>query len=193
MFKFFKNTVAIAHSYMEAVVKSGSIVVDATVGNGNDTLFLAKLVGQEGKVYGFDIQEQAIKATQNLISENSLKNVLLFNAGHENMSEYVHEPVDLIVFNLGYLPGGDHSIVTNAESTLLAVTEGLKILKPGGLMCIVVYIGHEGGLKEKIMLEDYLIKLDKKDFCVGKINYLNREKAPYLILVEKNFDVSGGK
>jgi len=187
MFKFFKNTVDLAHDYLGSCVPPGSVVVDATVGNGNDTLYLAQLVGRRGKVYGFDIQEQAIRATADLIAAHGFSDIVtLFHAGHEKLSGYVKEPVAAVVFNLGYLPGGDHSIVTRADSTVTAVRESLKILKPGGIVSIVVYTGHPGGREEQQALEEFLRTLDKRKFCAGKLDFINRDKAPYLIIIEKS-------
>ncbi len=176
----------IAHDYLRAVLKPGKVAVDATLGNGNDTLFLAGLVGRDGRVYGFDIQPEAISRTAEAVAEKGFSDsVTLFLQGHEDMVKFVPEPVDAVVFNLGYLPGGNHSIVTTPETTVRAVTGALKLLKPGGLICIVVYTGHPGGPEEQFRLEACLSRLDKKDFCVGKIDYINRNNAPFLIVVEK--------
>ncbi len=192
MFKVLKNTVEIAHDYLKNSVRPGSVVVDGTVGNGKDTVYLAELVGREGRVYGFDIQEQAIRAASDLIAVRGFSDtVILFKAGHENIADYVNEPVDAVVFNLGYLPGGDHNIVTKPDSTVKAVRGSLDILKPGGLICIVVYTGHPGGLDERQALEEFLRRLDKKQYCAGKLDFLNRDKAPYLILIEKSLRQEG--
>ncbi len=187
MFRQLRNTVAMAHEYLGSTLGPGGVGVDATVGNGNDTLFMARLVGSDGRVYGFDIQEKAIQATVDLIAKNGYMDVVrLFHTGHENMGDCVTEPVDAVVFNLGYLPGGDHGIVTAPASTVQGVRQGLALLRPGGLMCIVVYTGHSGGEEERQAVEGFLQKLDKKEYCVGKLDFLNRERAPYLIVIEKS-------
>ncbi|WP_418792388.1 class I SAM-dependent methyltransferase [Phosphitispora sp. TUW77] len=186
MFDLFNNTVNIAHNYLKTIVKPGGVAVDATVGNGNDTLFLAGLVGIHGRVYGFDIQHEAIIKTSEALAEKGLLDItMLFELGHENMGRVITEPVDAVVFNLGYLPGGDHSIVTSPQTTLKAVAEGLSLLKAGGIMCIIIYTGHPGGLEEQECLESYLEGLNKKNYCVCKIDFLNRNKAPFLIVIEK--------
>ncbi|MHB9095301.1 MAG: tRNA (mnm(5)s(2)U34)-methyltransferase, partial [Eubacteriales bacterium] len=170
MFRVLQNTVQMAQGYLEQCIKPGAAVVDATVGNGHDTLYLAQKVGLNGRVYGFDIQEQAIRAAAEMISEKGYSSVVhLFCTGHENLSDYVSEPIDAMIFNLGYLPGSDHNIVTKPESTVIAVTKGLALLKPGGLICIVVYPGHASGQQERQVLETFLQGLDKKEFCVGKL------------------------
>jgi len=193
MFNLFTNTVNIAHGYLKTVVKPGGVAVDATVGNGNDTLFLARLVGEHGRVYGFDIQPEAIRRTSEAVIENGYSDIVkLFGQGHESMDNLISEPVDAVVFNLGYLPGGDHRIVTGPETTLRAVEIGLNLLKPGGVMCIVMYTGHSGGPEEQDRLESYLRHLDKTNYYVCKIDFLNRNKAPFLLVVEKASEVSLG-
>src|SRR5690606_15386726 len=133
----------IARDIMIRNVKSGNIAIDATVGNGNDTILLASLVGQEGKVYGFDIQESAILKTKIKLFENNLaERVYLIRDSHENIDKYVTERADLIVFNLGYLPGGNHEKVTKVESTAKAVKKSLELLKENGLLLITTYLGH---------------------------------------------------
>lgn len=192
MFKSLNNTVKIAQDILKNRLKPGDVVIDATAGNGNDTLFLAKLVGQEGRVYSFDVQAIAIETTLELITKNGVSaNVKLFHDSHEKISELVTEKVDAIIFNLGYLPGGSHDFTTTSATTVRAVSDGLTLLKPGGTMCIVVYIGHESGQEEKHALEQFLRTVDKKNYCVAKLDFLNRNKAPYILLVEKS-DTAGG-
>ncbi|PKM81325.1 MAG: 16S rRNA (cytosine(1402)-N(4))-methyltransferase [Firmicutes bacterium HGW-Firmicutes-14] len=193
MFGILANIVEIAHNYININLKPGGVAVDATVGNGKDTLFLARRVGKSGRVYGFDIQRQAVETTAELLALHGyVDNVKLFNESHELVRKKIPEPVDTVVFNLGYLPGGDHGIVTRAESTVRAVEDCLEILKPGGLICLVVYTGHPGGQKEQLRLETLLQGLDKRNFCVAKINYINRERAPYLLIIEKSARKTAG-
>jgi len=194
MFRVLHSTVNLAHKYIAAILQEGGVAVDATVGNGGDTLFLARLVGKTGRVYGFDIQEEAINKARVLIAaEGYAGSVRLFQEAHENLSEYVREPVDAVIFNLGYLPGGSRDIVTRPLSTVSAVQQALAVLKPGGIVCIVVYTGHPGGPEEREELEKHIRELDKKWFCVGRLDFLNREKAPYLIVIEKSLNVGGNK
>ena len=187
MFKGLNTTVQIAHHCLEAYLEPGGVAVDATVGNGQDTLFLARMVGHRGHIYGFDIQEQALRSAGKLLTENGYGEIAqLILIGHENMAQYVKQPVDVITFNLGYLPGGDRFVTTCPDSTLKAVKTGLGLLKPGGIMSIVVYTGHPGGYEEQQQLESCLHRLDKKEFCVSKLDVINRENAPYLIMIDKN-------
>ncbi len=121
-------------------LKNNSIAIDATCGNGNDTLFLTSLIDR-GKIYAFDIQEIAIERTKNKIKAD---NVTLILDSHENIKKYVRA-TDLIIYNLGYLPNHDKKITTNYQSTLKSIAAGLDILKIGGLILVVVYTGHQEG------------------------------------------------
>lgn len=187
-YKKIRNTISLSKDLLNRFVKEGDIVADATVGNGNDTLILSKLVGSRGMVYGFDIQEEAIARTRKLLEENNLLDrVYLIHDSHDKIDEYIQEPLDLIVYNLGYLPRGDKRIITRADSTLTSVSKALELLKENGIMLIVSYIGHPGGLEEKIALEEYLGRLDQGQFNVLRSEFLNQKNMPPLIyLIEKS-------
>lgn len=172
---------------MQSHIKEGAIVLDATVGNGNDTLDLARLVGKNGKVYGFDIQSIAIENTRTLLEENNtLDNVVLINDNHIKIDEYIDQELDLAIYNLGYLPKGDKTIRTDAENTVISVSKALELLKGNGIMIIISYIGHPGGLEEKETLESMLLHLDQKKYNVLKNEFINQKNFPPLIyLIEK--------
>jgi len=176
-----------ANELMSKRVKKGDIVIDATVGNGNDTIFLSELVGDMGKVYGFDIQATAIINTKKkLLEKGFLERTKLFEDSHENINIYIHEEVDLIVFNLGYLPGGNHEIITKADSTVAAINKGLKLLKKNGIMIITAYYRHLGGLEEKEVVEKFLGNLNQKDFSVLKFQFINQINYPPMLFgIEK--------
>lgn len=188
MYKYINNVTNIAKEIMVKKIKLGNVVVDATVGNGHDTILLAELVGQEGKVYGFDIQETAINNTNQKIAENSLtERVYLIKDSHENIDQYISELVDLIIFNLGYLPGGSHDIVTKAESTVIALEKSLELLKDNGMLLITTYIGHNEGKIEDKRIKEYLLSLNQKKFNVLKYEFINQiNNPPILYCVEKN-------
>lgn len=188
MFNIFTNAVKIAHRFVAPLLGEGAVAVDATVGNGHDTLFLARNVGFSGKVYGFDIQAEALAKTEERLHEAGLSQpVTLVNAGHERMADYVTGSVDVIMFNLGYLPGSDHRTVTKASTTTSAIAAGLELLRPGGLMSIVVYTGHPGAAEEHSAVELTVSRLDRRKYCVMRMEFVNRIKnPPYLILIEKN-------
>lgn len=188
MYKYFNNVVNIARDIMINKIRFGNIVVDATVGNGHDTLLLAKLVGQEGKVYGFDIQESAIKKTSQKLYENNLaERVYLIKDSHENIDKYIAERADLVVFNLGYLPGGNHEVVTKVGSTAIAIKKSLELLTENGLLLIVTYLGHNEGKVENKYIKEYLSSLNQKEVNVIKFEFINQiNNPPILYCVEKN-------
>lgn len=188
MFSILSYAAKIAHRFALPFLREGAVAVDATVGNGHDTLFLAKEVGNSGRVYGFDIQSEALQTTQHKLQEAECsQQVTLIQAGHEHMADYINQSVDVVMFNLGYLPGGDHSKITGAETTVRAITAGLKILRPGGLMSLVVYTGHPGAAEEMAAVEGLVAGLNSRDFCVVRSEFVNRLKnPPYLLLVEKD-------
>jgi len=181
------NTIKISREFILNFVKEGQVVLDCTVGNGNDTLTLAKCVGPTGKVYGFDIQKEAIERTkEKLTCENLDKHVILILDGHENIDLYIEEELDFIIYNLGYLPGGDKRIITKKETTLISLEKALGLLKENGLLLVTCYIGHEGGLEEKNAVENFLMALDQKKYNVLKYEFINqRNNPPVLFSIEK--------
>lgn len=162
-------------------IKRNDYVIDATVGNGNDTLFLAKMV-PKGKVIGFDIQEEAIQYTKYLTK--NYQNVTLYLKSHTFMNKIpLDKKVSLILFNLGYLPGADKSITTTSKNTLKAITNGLSILKKDGIILVVIYPGHEEGKKEKNAILRWL-KHSNYQYEI-KRNTSN-PIAPFLICIHNN-------
>lgn len=188
VYKEIKNTLKISKDILYKNVKEGNSVLDCTVGNGNDTILLASLVGDKGKVYGFDIQNQALQITlDKLVEENLNHRVKLIKDSHENIDLYIEEELDFIIYNLGYLPKGDKNIKTNKESTLTSVKKSLDLLKSNGIILITCYTGHIGGLDEKDGLEDFLKCLDQKAYNVIKYDFINQINSPPILYgVEKN-------
>ena len=182
-----RGATALCHLFLRERVQAGDRVVDATCGNGHDTLLLARLVGSAGKVWGFDIQEPALAATAALLErEGCREQVELLHAGHERIAEFVDGPLDAVIFNLGYLPGGDREIVTRPAETLSALNQASELLAPGGRICIVLYSVHPGGTEEAEAVESWAAGLPPKEFHVWRSRQMNRSPAaPYLILVEK--------
>lgn len=177
-----------SHQILKKYIEKNDIVVDATVGNGYDTLFLANLVGENGKVYGFDIQEKAIERTKNkLIKKNIFNRVNLIQNGHENIKDYIeNDEISSILFNLGYLPGSSKEIITQPKTTIPAIKEGLELLIDGGIIVIVIYPGHEGGKIEKEEILEYASALNKKKYNVLHYYYLNQKnKPPEVLLIRK--------
>jgi tRNA G37 N-methylase Trm5 len=188
VFKGLSSAVYLAQLFVSDSVRSGGTAVDATAGNGNDVLFLARLVGASGKVYAFDIQAKALQTTQELLARNGCADrVELLQAGHEEMKDLVPGPVDAVIFNLGYLPGGDHSIVTTPGTTITALGAALDLLRPGGRIGLVIYTGHPGGREEGETVEKFASSLNADQFRVIKISVLNRAaNAPVVIVIEKD-------
>lgn len=182
-----KNAVGISHRIIEEVVGDGDLVVDASCGRGNDTVFLARLVGENGKVYAFDIQDSAIKSTHDLLLEKDLLDrVILIEEDHRNIPGHLGNGVKACMFNLGYLPGGDHKIKTEASSTLEALKGCMGILAERGIITLVFYPGHSGGQEEMELIGDYLSGLPQQDFEVSEICFINQlNNPPQIIIVEK--------
>lgn len=186
-----KRVLPFAHSLLEAVINEGDITVDATVGNGHDTYVLAKLVGSSGKVYGFDIQVDALESARLRIKENNLEErVELFLKSHDQIEATIptefYKKVKAAIFNLGYLPGGDKTIVTTPNSTISAVKQLQHIMQPGGIIILVVYHGHPEGEIERDHLLQYVRTIDQKQAHVLQYQFLNQvNHAPFVIAIEK--------
>ena len=185
--KYLTKITDINKLYLENIINEGDIVVDATMGNGYDTKYLAKKVGEEGFVYSFDIQDVAIKSTKKMLDkENLTHRVKLILDGHENMDKYIKEQVSCVLFNLGYLPRADHSIITKPQTTIKAIEHSLNLLKPHGVISIAIYTGHEGGLNEKNSVCEFVKKIDQNEFNVLESRFINQiNNPPQLILIEK--------
>ena len=138
---------AYTQHFIRQQVMPGDICIDATMGNGNDTALLSRLAGEKGHVIAFDIQKQALEHTaERLLKDGCPENYQLILDSHENMMNYAKpDTVSCITFNLGYLPGGDHSVATKADSSRKAVEAGLHLLKKGGLMTLCIYSGGDTG------------------------------------------------
>ena len=187
-----------AHWMLKDIIKTNDVVVDATMGNGYDTQFLAEL---GANVYAFDVQEEALNATEkrlddagikNQIFEKNLSNLLtepsvnLVLSGHEKLSEYVKEPIKAAIFNLGYLPKTDKSVVTKADTTLTALDALTNQLVVGGRIAIMIYYGHEGGMEEKNAVIKWTSSLPQQDWEVTSYAPLNQiHTPPILVLIEK--------
>lgn len=161
--------------------------VDATCGNGFDTLYLCKLAGIKGHVKAFDIQEQAIERTNTLLSSNlGFVNYEIILDSHEFINKYLTSKIDAAIFNLGYLPYSDKTVTTKGDVTVKAVQNLLPHLKEEGRIFITTYITHDTGDEIKDMLS-YLSTLDKSKYNVLNINLINKNNTPpELFIIEKN-------
>lgn len=163
----------------------GDIAVDFTMGNGHDTEFLSKTVGESGHVYAFDIQKQAVDSTaKHLIEAGCPQNYTLICDSHHNVKNYVHQPIKAGMFNLGWLPGGDKSITTMRETTLPAITAAIELMDRDAIVNVAVYPGHAEGDAEGKMICEYLASISRFKVVATKVNILNSPASPYFIVLE---------
>ena len=169
-------------------LSEGDVAVDFTMGNGNDTLFLSNAVGESGKVYAFDIQQEALDSTKAHLEANGApKNYTLICASHHRVKEFVKEPIKAGMFNLGYLPrSGKKAVTTMRETTMPAVEAALELLAPDGVLIVAIYPGHEEGALEGEMLKEYFATLSRFRICPSIFKILNSPASPYFFLVEKS-------
>lgn len=185
-----QSAVKLAKFHLENLLKPGLIMLDATCGNGHDSLFLAqKGLGSNGHLYVFDIQEKAVENTKKLLKESlddcDNKMIEFHTQCHSIIDQYIDQELDLAIYNLGYLPSGDKSIITDSKTTLLSLEKALKLLKPNGYLFITCYPGHVGGDDETDQVVLWAKKLSS-NYIVCKHNWVNRsDKSPILILIQK--------
>ncbi len=174
------NTTTLAKDFIKENVKNGDVVIDATMGRGNDTLFLKQLVGKDGFVYAFDIQEEALQSTKNKLIENNLYNNISFILdGHQNIDKYIKENnISCVVFNFGYLPKANHSIATKPHTSILAIEKSLQILKIKGIISLCVYQGGDTGFEEKDAILNFVKTLDYNKYTVIVSDFFNRPNYP---------------
>jgi len=182
-----QTTTEFAMFIASGYVTEGNVLIDATCGNGNDTLRLANF--SPSKLYAFDRQPNAVSNTRDLLISEGFEEKLddgtisLICDSHEYMAEYVEEPANVIIFNLGYLPGGDKNFVTTSSSTISAVITSLQLLAHNGLLCITMYSGHPEGYEEKEALLMFAMELDASLYHVSYINMANQPNFPPEILL----------
>lgn len=177
-----------SHTLLSDILSKGDIAVDATVGNGHDTLFLSQKVKDEGHVYGFDIQQLAIDNTKKRLDNHQCHNVTLFHTGHENIGHYLDDTIQIngAIFNLGYLPSSDKSIITLFETTKQAIDWIINHLAPKGRCVLVLYYGHPGGNEEKEAVINYCATLPQDQFQVMTYQFINQRNCPPICLcIEK--------
>lgn len=177
-----------ARSFIFPVLKNGSRAIDATAGNGHDTLFLAENVGPDGRVYAIDIQQEALDRTKSrLQGANLYERIVAIRCCHQELAGIIHEPVDAVMFNLGYLPGSDRSVLTLPDTSREGISAALKILNSGGRMSIVIYTGHPGGADEAVVVGNLLADLDHKVFSIQKMVFWNsRTSSPELFFISRS-------
>ncbi|MCG8571734.1 MAG: methyltransferase domain-containing protein [Spirochaetes bacterium] len=178
---------AMAQFFISTVIQPGDFVIDATVGNGNDTLFLAEQVGSSGEVLGFDVQSAALNHTQKFLAEKNYHQVKLVEKSHTCLDQYTIKPVKAVMFNLGYLPGKNSSIVTQKQSSIQALEKSLLALKPGGMITVIAYRSHPGGEEEYQAILTKVNQLDERQVKVIQYHFPNSRKvSPVLFVLIKN-------
>ena len=177
------NSLTVSHMILEQYIKPGYFCIDATAGRGRDTAFYCSLVGETGKVLAFDIQQEALDSTAQLLAQEgyTARTTLVLDS-HSNMASYATPgSVDVIGFNFGWLPGGDRQIFTMPESSIAAITVGLDLLRVGGLMCLGIYYGKESGFAERDGLLAFLPTLDYRRYTVMETHFSNRPNNPSIL------------
>jgi len=192
-FSLFQSHLDLAHHYWDQLLQVGDTAVDATCGNGHDSLVLAELAlsRDSGSLYAIDIQKRALMKTRELLetrlSPGARERVQYVHGSHETFPACLEDQnVKLIVYNLGYLPGGDKSLTTLSDTTVESLTSALDLIADGGAVSITCYPGHPEGKTEKEKIYRLLEKLTPKKWSVAVHQWINRESAPELILVQKN-------
>ncbi|MFD2114450.1 class I SAM-dependent methyltransferase [Paenibacillus yanchengensis] len=189
----FLSVLSTAHLWIKQRVQVGEPVIDATCGTGVDTLALAELTGKHGFVYAFDIQQTAILQSEKRLAATpnyeSLASVQFIKGSHSNMNDYIktehQQNIAAIMFNLGYLPGGDEQIITEPSSTIAALELAISLLRKGGIITCVLYPGHAGGAEEAQLVESWTRQLPVHLVQVVKYQQMQRERSPYLIAIER--------
>ena len=182
------SVLQIAHDYLRRQVKPGDLCIDATAGRGFDTALLCELTGTQGKVLAFDIQQEAVDSTRQLLAKNGYTNAEVFLDSHANLGQYAENgTVSAIVFNFGWLPRGSHEIFTHADSSIAALNAGLKLLKVGGAMSLCVYYGGANGFTERDALLEYFRSLDSTYYTVLECQFPNRTGCPpFVVFITKD-------
>ncbi len=180
-----KPIITIAKDFIKTVIRPDSIVVDCTMGNGGDTLFLSSLV-PDGHVYAFDIQSEAIAQTETTLKEhNALSNVTLIHSCHSQIQNYIKTEISAAMFNLGWLPNHDKTITTKRETTLIAIQKAMELLEKNGMVVIVIYPGHEEGRLEGLEIENMISSLNKKEYNGILYRLINVPECPYIAMIQK--------
>lgn len=178
----------LAHEHVAAVLRPGDLAIDATAGNGHDTVFLAEQVGNSGTVLAFDVQAEAIAAARARVEAAGLTGrVEFFHGSHTTIAGHVAPgSVAAVMFNLGYFPGGDHAVITRTGETLAALDSALVAIKPGGVLTVVCYPGHPGGEEESAAVAAWSEGLDAAE-CVSSITRRadTLRPSPFLVSVGK--------
>ena len=170
----------IAHGMIADHVQPGDICIDATAGRGRDTLFLCSLVGEHGRVTAFDIQSDAVDSTNTLLAQEGYSDIgRAVLDSHANIDSY-EQPgtVSCVVYNFGWLPGGDHNVFTLPDSSIESLNKALELLRPGGMIAMCIYYGKQNGFAERDRLLEFLEGLDHRKYSSYVGSFVNRPNCP---------------
>ncbi len=176
---------ALAQEILRPLIQPGDLVIDATAGNGHDTVFLAECVGPTGKVLAFDVQEAALASARARVGEKGC--VDFFHESHGKMAAHAAgESVAVVMFNLGYLPGDDHRLTTQSAETLVALEAAVRLIKRGGALSVICYPGHPAGAAEAVAVETWLTRQASDGWRIARYGAVGtRRPAPFLLLAGK--------
>jgi SAM-dependent methyltransferase len=184
---------AAASSWIEVALFDGALAIDATVGNGYDTLFLAHRVGPKGKVLGFDVQKAALAGAREILKfVGSIDRVSLIHESHTRLSDFLPAGSTIAgaMFNLGYLPRGNRQIITRPDTTVLALRSVLEHLAERGRVTLLTYRGHEGGIPEYEGVRQFLEQLPGDEWLVEELASTNDSPiAPRLFRIQKKISL----
>ncbi|WP_437228633.1 class I SAM-dependent methyltransferase [Planctomicrobium sp. SH661] len=179
----------LAHEIVRSTLRPGETVIDATAGNGHDTLFLSQQVGVTGIVWAMDIQRQALESTQRRLMTHGCSNVRLVHGSHAEMEQLIphclEQSISAIMFNLGYLPHHDHQLTTKVETTVIALQASLRALRPGGVLTVMTYRGHPGSEEEAGSVEELIDSLKADTFGSFRFPQASPKRGPHLLAVKK--------
>ncbi|SCA63812.1 Putative rRNA methylase YtqB [Chlamydiales bacterium SCGC AG-110-P3] len=194
-FPLFQSHLDLAHHNWARRLCPNDIVIDATCGNGHDALALAQLVipkkgAQSPLLHIIDIQENAIdsgyRCLEQQLTAPQMKAIHWYSQSHAELpTEKLPGPVSAVIYNLGYLPGGDKTVTTMTESTLPSLMQAIDLVKPGGFVSITCYPGHEAGYIEEVAILDWTHTLDRKEYSCCHHQWTNRPGAPSLFLIQR--------
>ena len=191
-FPLFNTPIDLTHSFWKRLLKEGDAVIDATCGNGKDSLVLANFLKDKNdtQLFCLDLQKKAIENTTQLLAKETpdfFPSIQFILGSHEHLPNTPGKKLKLVVYNLGYLPGSDKSITTETASTLKSITQALDLICPGGVISINCYPGHPEGKKEQEALILFLSSLDPRFWSFTSTIWNNRNASPSLLLIQKSF------
>lgn len=182
----FKNTVEITDYYINLFKDKIINAVDMTIGHGNDIYKIARTVDSESEILGFDISEIAVENTKKLLNEFKEYNIKVIKDSHENIIQYTNKKLDLIIYNLGYLPKGNKNITTDYKTVITSLKYVLNALNISGIIIMTFYPGHINGKLESIEIEKFLSKINQKNYNILKYDFINQiNNPPYVVVIER--------